>query len=262
MFMMRIIARTLSVAVVAAASHAGSPAQAALPPLPPREHVPAVLTFLSPLLLPKVWQDCFLLKEYIRSEELASARSARGDLYAVDCVFDRAMRLCWDNVYEALFVSTFAVMDHERFGVRLPLPGAVLWFPLTSEFGGEFRARVDALPSRLYADTPPGHEGDRDKLQHFFGSAFLSALTESPEGADRFGLLIEWAEELFIVGGVNDDRDVRANRQGERFGLRLLSDTDTRPSLFFTAGVPREPTAPPDHGPVLPDTLHSHQEAK
>ncbi|HMK39021.1 MAG TPA: hypothetical protein VK569_06745, partial [Bacteroidota bacterium] len=182
----------IGILILDAASSSPAAAQAPLPPLPEREEVPAVLTFLSPLLVPKVFADCFSLREYVRSGELASARALYGDLYAVDCVFDRAMRLCWNNVYEALLVSAFALMDHRRFGVRLPLPGVVLWFPLTSEFDDEFSARVDSLPSRLYADTPPGRQGDRDKLQHFFGSAFLTAVSESAEGADRFGLFIEW----------------------------------------------------------------------
>ena len=236
MRILRFTARAaIGILVLDAAIHANSPAQDSLPPLPRREEVPAVLTFLSPLLLPKVLADCFSLREYVRSGELASARALHGDLYAVDCVFDRAMRLCWNNVYEALLVSTFALMDHRRFGIRLPVPGVVLWFPLTSEFDDEFRARVDSLPSRLHSDTPPGRAGDRDKLQHFFGSAFLAALSESAESADRFGLFIEWGEELFIVGGVDDDRDVRANRQGQRFGLCLLSDSGVRPSRFFSA---------------------------
>ena len=261
--MMSFIARvSFRVLVATAAFYASSPGQTPLPPLPPREHVPALMTFLSPLLVPKVLQDCYMLREYVCSEELAAGRAAHGDLYAVDCVFDRAMRLCWNNVYEALLVSAFALMDHHRVGVRIPLIGAVLWFPLSSEFEREFRARVDVLPSRLYADTPPGEGGDRDKLQHFFGSAFLTTLTESAEGVDRFGLFIEWGEEQFIVGGVNDERDVRANRQGERFGLRLLSDPDARPSGFFTTDTLRGPAAPLDHGPVLPDSPESRQEVK
>jgi hypothetical protein len=210
---------------------AGAGAQDTLPPPPHHERAPAILRFLSPLLVPKVWQDCFLVREYVRSGALASMRRRYGDLYAVDCIFDRAMSQCWDNLYEALLVSAFALMDHDRFGVRLPLIGEIFWFPLTSEFPEDFRARVAALPSRLYADTPP--EGDRDKLQHFFGSAFLTALTEEPEEADRFGIDIELGEELFIVGGVNDVRDVRANREGQRFGLALLADPGALPSRYF-----------------------------
>jgi hypothetical protein len=226
------------VPVALAAIHAGSGGQTQLPPIPGHERAPAVLTFIAPFLVPKVLQDCYLLREYVRSGELSSARAAYGDLYAVDLVFDRAMLLSWDNVYEALLVSTFALMDHERFGVRLPIIGIVLWFPLTSEFQDEFSARVDSLPSRLYGDTPPGREGDRDKLQHFFGSAFLTALSESAESADRFGLFVEWGEAHFIVGGVDDDRDVRANREGQRFARQLLADPGTRPSKFF--GSPEE----------------------
>ena len=258
-FIPRVVARVLVAAASCAPTVSG---QTPPPPLPPREDVPAVLTFLSPLLVPKVFQDCFLLREYVRSGELARLRRAYGDLYAVDCVFDRAMRLCWNNVYESLLVTTFACMDHERFGARLPLVGLVLWFPLTSEFEPDFRARVDSLPSRLYRDTPPGREGDRDKLQHFFGSAFLTAMTESEEEADRFGLFVEWGEDLFIVGGVSDDRDVRANRQGERFALRLLADRDARPSPFFALDDPGPSGEPRIPWRALPDSLHYHQEAQ
>ncbi len=259
--MRRFIARGFIRALLAAAAfHAGSPAQAPPPPLPPRDHIPAVLTFISPLIVPKVFQDCFLLREYVRSGEIASVRASYGDLYAVDCIFDRAMRLSWNNVYEALLVCAFGLMDHHRFGVRIPVLGAVFWFPLTSEFAGDFRARVDSLPSRLYADTPP--EGDRDKLQHFFGSAFLTAITASREEADLFGLFVEWGEELFIVGGVNDARDVRANRQGQRFAVRILEDPGVLPSGFFTTEFPGDPGASPSRGADSTAPAQPHREVQ
>ena len=259
--MRRITAGGLTrVLLATAAFHAASPAQSAPPPLPARDHVPALLTLIAPLILPKVLQDCYLLREYVRSGELSSVRAAYGDTYAVDCVFDRAMRLAWNNVYEALLICAFGLMDHDRVGVRLPLIGAVVWLPLTGEFHDEFRARVDSLPSRLYTDTPPG--GDSDKLQHFFGSAFLTALTESAEEADRFGLDLEIGEELFVVGGVNDERDVRANRQGQRFGLRLLADPDALPSRFFTSESPGTMDAPGSARPSPADSLHLHREAQ
>ncbi|HUI64307.1 MAG TPA: hypothetical protein VL126_05680 [Bacteroidota bacterium] len=206
-------------------------AQQTLPPIPRRERLPAFVSALSPLIVPKIFADCYRLREYVCSDEIADARRAYGDLYAVDLIFDRAMRLCWNNRGEALLVTAFAVMDHRRFGVRIPLLGAFIWIPLSSEFPEDFRRRIQALPKRLYPDTPP--EGDRDKLQHFFGSAFLTVLAGSREAADRFGLFIEWGEERFIVGGVNDPRDVRANREGQRFAQRLMDDEDARPSDVF-----------------------------
>jgi hypothetical protein len=204
-----------------------------IPPLPPRENVPCILTFLSPLLLPKLVQDEVRLKEYIRSGKLAADKGPYNDLFAVDLIFDRALRLSWNNVFEALFISFLAVMDHDRFGVRLPVVGIVLWFPLTSEFRGEYEKRIEALPRRLYRDSPTDKAGDRDKLQHFFGSALLTYMTESAESAERLGDFVEWGEDEFIVGGVSDDRDVQANRNGQRFGIELLANPAARPSASF-----------------------------
>jgi hypothetical protein len=154
----------------------------------------------------------------------------------VDAVFVRARELSWGNLYEALLISALATFDHRRFGVDAPALGPLFWFPLTSEFEEDFQARLKALPSRLYADTPVDPAGDRDKLQHFFGSAFVAAVSESREAAGRVGDFVEWGEERFIVGGINDERDARANRQGQEFGLRILTDGGARPSQFLRSG--------------------------
>ena len=209
------------------ASYLHAPAFERLP------EVPEGISFFASLFPPKAVHDLEDLKGFIRSSEFASIRRQYGDLYAVDAIFDHAMRASWNNVYEALIVSLVCTMEHRMFGVRLPLIGPLLWFPLTSEFQEDFQARVKALPRNLYADTPQDPEGDRDKLQHFFGSAFLAYLCESRDSADRVGSFIEWGEEQFIVGGVSDARDMRANRQGEEFGFRLLQDRNLHPSTFF-----------------------------
>lgn len=190
-----------------------------------------LVTVLSPLLVPKFVADAFRLKEFVRSEEFAAARVSAGDPGAVDALFVRARELSWGNLYEALLISAVATLDHRRVGVDLPL--LVLWFPLTSEFEEDFHSRIQALPSRLYADTPDTPAGDRDKLQHFFGSAFLAALSESPDAAERVGEFVEWGEERFIVGGAADERDARANRQGREFGVRVIEGGEARPSQFL-----------------------------
>jgi hypothetical protein len=46
-------------------------------------------------------------------------------------------------------------------------------------------------------------------------------------------MFVEWGEDRFVVGGSYDDRDVRANWQGQEFGLRLLTDRRAVPSLFL-----------------------------
>ncbi len=208
------------------------------PVFAPRTEIPVALSFFAPFFLPKIFQDTYRLKEYVLSDDFATFRRTYGDVYAIDAIFDQAMRFAWNNVPEALLISFVSTMDHDKFGVRLPLIGPLLWVPLTSEFRDEFRRRLSALPSRLYPDTPP--EGDRDKLQHFFGSALITYLTESREAGDRVGFFIEWGEDRFIVGGVMDERDMRANRQGQEFGLRLLDDASTRPSEFFRFALARD----------------------
>ena len=195
--------------------------------------VEALTSFLSPLIVPKIMQDVHGLREYIRSDEFAEVRLRSGDLVAVDEIYAEALNLSWNNHYEALLISLVATMDHRRFGVDLPIVGALFWFPLTSEFEEDFEDRVRALPVRLYYDTPDGVAGDRDKLQHFFGSAFLTYVFESREATQRVGEMIEGSEEQFVVDGVFDERDLRANRHGEAFGMSLLGRNEVVPSEFL-----------------------------
>lgn len=203
----------------------------------PPEAIPEALSFFAPIFIPKLLQDEYRLKEYICGEEFVRFRHVYGDPQAVDAIFDRALHLCWNNTGEALLICLLSTMDHRSFGLRLPVIGDLIWFPLTSEFPDEFQVRLHALPTRLYSDTPPGTVGDRDKLQHFFGAAYVALLTESRESAERTGEFIEWGEEEFIVGGVNDWRDLRADWQGGLFGIGLLRNTELRPSSFLALGV-------------------------
>ena len=207
--------------------------------LEPVAEIPAVQSALSLILFPKVIADAAEIRGFLRSESYASIRGRGGDLFAVDALFRRALGLSWNNTAEALLICTLATLDHRRVGVRLA--GIILWFPLTGEFEEEFEGRVRSLPARLYADTPP--EGDRDKLQHFFGSALLSYLFESRGPAERAAQFVEWGEELFVVGGAHDARDMRANLQGMAFGLALLDDLALLPSTYLTALPPQ--AAPP-----------------
>jgi hypothetical protein len=199
----------------------------------PRIRSSRFLAFLSPLVLPKLVGDGARMKAFVRSEEFASIRKRVGDRRAVDFLFRTALNLSWDNTFEALLITFVAVMDHRNVGIRLPLIGNAVWVPLTSEFEDDFLARIKALPSDLYADLPPGAGGDRDKLQHFFGSALMTYVSESDDAAARVGDFIEWGEDRFIVGGVNDPRDKRANAEGRRFARALLDDPDALPSAIL-----------------------------
>ena len=208
-------------------------AQIERPEFPPPGNVPEAISFFAPLVIPKTLQDAYQLKDYVCSDEFAVFRRRHGDVISVDAIFHEAMRLSWNNVYEALLISLLVSLEHRRVEFRVPLIGLVIPLPLTPEFEDEFNRRVECLPSKLFPDSPRTPFGDKDKLQHFFGSAFVTYVAESGEGADRLGTFVELGESRYVVGEVIDTRDIRTNRNGQQFGLALLADKQTRPSEFI-----------------------------
>jgi hypothetical protein len=194
---------------------------------------PEAVRFFAPFFFPKVIQDTFRIKEYVCGDEFAVLRAAEGDCAAVDALYAEALDLSWGNTGEALLLCLVATMDHRRVDLTLPVLGFVLPIPLTGEFEAEFVERRNALPSRLYGDSPRTRAGDRDKLQHFFGSAYLVVLSESESSADDVGYFVERGESRFVPGETIDARDIRANRQGQRFGRAILTGLNARPSEFL-----------------------------
>src|SRR5512142_500775 len=71
-------------------------------PLDPPDEIPAAFSFFASFFLPKIVQDEYGLKEYIKGEEFAHFQQVYGDRQAVDAIFNRALHLCWNNTGEAL----------------------------------------------------------------------------------------------------------------------------------------------------------------
>lgn len=177
--------------------------------------------------LPPFFKHEAHLKRYLRDERFYELRKYYDDTLAVDAIFDRAMMIADEDVKEALLISTFAVMDHRQLGLRIPIIGSI-YFPLTTESDSLFRIRRTHLPKRLLNDK--FKSSDKDKLQHFFGSAYVAYLFNSNIVAQWFGDLFEIGEDKFVLGGRTDVRDQLANKKGREFGLRLLRDARTLPS--------------------------------
>jgi hypothetical protein len=129
-----------------------------------------------------------------------------------------------------------ASVEHQNIDIRMPLVGSVR-MPLSFEEDSLFKSRINNLPVRVYPDSPNDAHGDKDKLQHFFGSAYLAYASESPEFARSTGNVVEWGEAQFVVGGADDPRDRRANKQGARFGHDLLSVKTLLPSDYLSLPV-------------------------
>jgi hypothetical protein len=175
------------------------------------------------------------MKDFIRSDQFAAFRRYAGDARAVDAVFVRAMSLTANNTSLALLIATIGTFDHYVVGLNVPLLS--LYFPLSNESYEDFEARVHNLPSDFYPDTPPGSHGDRDKLQHFFGAAWVAMTFESRGAAQRVGDFVEAGEDAVIIDGVLDERDRRANWNGTEFGIALLANNRRYPSEFFRTAI-------------------------
>ncbi len=184
-------------------------------------------TYFPPLFI----QNGIELKSFIASPIFRSIRQKFGDTRAVDAIYTQAMRLTNNNTAMALLLSSISTFDHRMVGFRVPV--FLLSFPLSNESETEFLQRVNNLPCRLYSDSPESKSGDRDKLQHFFGSAFVAFVFESRGAAERVGEFVEEGEDAVIIDGALDERDIRANRHGQDFGLALLTEYHHLPSEFM-----------------------------
>jgi hypothetical protein len=173
------------------------------------------------------FQNIIELKSYIRSSEFSDFKKREGDLAAVDEIYFHAIELTRGNTGIALLICTIATFDH--FTVDLRVPILQIKIPLTNETKEEFEKRLNSLPSKLYNNSPKGY-GDRDKLQHFFGSAFLTYTFENKSAADRYSEFVEVFEDNYIYSVGYDKRDIAANKDGQMFGFRLSKFPDTKPS--------------------------------
>jgi hypothetical protein len=189
--------------------------------------------FVSDIFTPQIILDTKYIRDYIRDERFLILRSRCGDMRTIDAIYLKSLKIADYNIARSLFLSFMAVLEHRKVDVKMPIFKS-LALPLTFEDDSIFNNRVKNLPAKVYSDTPPGSFGDIDKLQHFFGSAYLSYVSEAPGFTGTAGNLIEWGEANFIVGGTDDPRDKRANKQGKSFGRDLLVVKTLLPSDYLT----------------------------
>jgi len=186
----------------------------------------------SDAVTPQVVTDTEMLRRYVRDARFAELTRRCGDLRAVDAIYLRALKISEYNIMRGLLLSMMAVLEHQKIEFRLPLIRS-LSIPLSAEEDSTFQRRVRNLPSRIYDDSPQSALGDKDKLQHFFASAYVAYASETPELASGAGNAVEWGEAQFIGGGADDPRDRRSNKQGELFGRDLITAKNLLPSDYI-----------------------------
>ena len=173
------------------------------------------------------------ISEYIASEIFAEIRINDGDLAATDSIFIEALKFTEYDYGDALLALMHATVPYREVPIRLPLINSMVYYPLTSADEEIFLKKNENLPRYLFFDTPQSIYGDKDKLSHFFGSAFLSYESNFFDIGKVIGYFVEAFEESFKVQSSVDLRDLAVNEYGRLFGNLLKENKQLLPSQIF-----------------------------
>jgi len=191
----------------------------------------SVWRILRRVLFPFELAVMYELREYISDLPLPESRTRETDLQRLDEIYDHAVYLAEGDAKTALLASAWATLPYHRFPAVVPLLGWTVTVPVSTESVASYRRRLANLPGKLFLDSPPSL--DRDKLPHFFGSAWMQCVFNAPELVDTAGEMIELFEAVFKLEGSRDPRDIIANRLGICFAMYLQSRLAVRPSDIF-----------------------------
>ena len=189
-----------------------------------------VLSIINYLFLPKGIVEGYQLRDDILSKDysLLPSGTKENDRQRFDAIYEDAFFQCKGDVKASMLASLLAVFEHKTIPVNFF--GGRIDIPLSLESSERFDERVKRLPIYLY------HDGvaDGDKSQHFFMSAYLKRVLGSGLLVKALGELVELGEDIFIIGGANDRRDVVANIDGIRFAIVASVDSVSSPSKMLS----------------------------
>ncbi len=188
-------------------------------------------TSLRRIILPRQVSLVYDLRSFIAAQRPLNPRSREGDLRRLDAIYLHAVYLAEGDPYLALFALSFATLPYHTFPARIPLFNFGITVPVSTESHAAFEQRMENLPGLLLRDSP--RSLDRDKLPHFFGSAWLQCVTRNPALVETAGELLETGEEIFKLEGSRDPRDIMVNRLGADFAMALQRHEDVLPSEIF-----------------------------
>jgi hypothetical protein len=170
---------------------------------------------------------------YIASEKFGEIRMNVGDLAATDSIFIEAIKFTEYDYGDALLALMLATVPYNEVPIQVPILNSIVYYPLISADQETFLKKNNNLPRYLFFDTPQNNYGDKDKLAHFFGSAFLSYESKLFDIGNVIGYFVEAFEESFKVQSSVDIRDIDVNEYGRLFGELLKENKDLLPSQIF-----------------------------
>jgi len=173
------------------------------------------------------------ISSYIASKHFIELKNKIGDLSATDSIYIEAINFTDNDYADALLALMLATVPYNEVPLQMPLINLVVYYPLISADKETFLKKNDNLPRYLFLDTPNDNYGDKDKLAHFFGSAFLSYESNIFDLGKLIGYFVEAFEESFKVQSNVDMRDLDVNAYGRLFGELLKENKKILPSQIF-----------------------------
>ncbi|MBK9097838.1 MAG: hypothetical protein IPM14_06850 [bacterium] len=173
------------------------------------------------------------ISDFIASDYFIELKKSNSDLSLVDSMYLRAVKFYDYDYQEALLSLTFATIPFRKVPLVIPLINTRIYYPLISANDSISTLKNENLPSRLFFDTPNDKGGDKDKLAHFFGNAFIGYAENVLKLADVFGYFVEAFEEDFKAQSEVDFRDVDVNWYGVLFGDMLEINKNILPSQMM-----------------------------
>lgn len=173
------------------------------------------------------------ISEFIAADEFLILKEKVGELSTVDSIYSEALKLNDNDRSETLLSLTFATVPYNEVPVQIPIIKSILNFPLISASDSIFKLKNVNLPRYIFFDSPNNNYGDKDKLAHFFGSAFLSYSSDFFDLGNAIGYFVEVFEESFKVQSSVDERDLITNKLGNMFGTMLNKNKNILPSQII-----------------------------
>lgn len=168
--------------------------------------------------------------DFINSEDFSKLRDNNSDLALVDSIYLRAKHFYNNDISETLLALTFATLPFHKMPLHIPYTKITLDAKLPSGDPSLVKQKISNLPKRIFFDSPNSNFGDKDKVAHFFGNAYLSHSISLFNLSKFLSIFVELFEDTFKIEGSISKCDFIANHLGSLFGKKLHEHPNSLPS--------------------------------
>ncbi|HED07517.1 MAG TPA: hypothetical protein ENI57_05325 [Ignavibacteria bacterium] len=180
----------------------------------------------------KLYKSINHISKYIASDYFKNLSESKSDIQLIDSIYIYQLKYQNYNFTETLLSLTFALVPVRKVPIKFPLLNKFN-YPLISVTDSLFNLKNKHLPKYFFVDSPTNKFGDKDKLSHFFGSAFISYSSNIFDFGNLIGYFVEVFEDNFKVQSTIDKRDMMANTLGNLFGKMLKKNKKVLPSQIL-----------------------------